>query len=258
MSRSKRTNNRRKRTVGVSNYSATPSRRVRREKKKVMSQSIMMIGVAIVLFFTFIFVIIPNFFNFITNFLDSSTPFQETDETAPQIPIVSAPINATNSAELKITGYGEPESFVIFVINGEKQEKVTISEEGSFEVPIILEDGENKISAYSIDEAKNESSTTKDYITLFDNKAPSIEIIEPADGSKFETRANQSISINGKTDEDEVGTKIYINDRVVFPKADGSFSYTYRLNEGENKLEIRAQDKAGNSNKLEVTYNFSL
>jgi hypothetical protein len=258
MNRSKRTAIRRKSNLGYSSYSATPSRRVRREKKKVLSQSIIMIVIAIVLFFTFIFVIIPNFFNFITNFLDSSTPFQETDTTAPQIPIVSAPVNATNSANLKITGFGEPESSVVFVLNGSKQEKVIISKEGAFEVPITLDSGENKISAYSIDEAKNESSTTKDYVTIFDNKAPGIEISEPEDGASFETRKNQSITIKGTTDEDEVGTKIYINDRVVFPKDDGSFSYTLRLDEGENKLEVKAQDKAGNSNIIEVKYNFSL
>lgn len=242
----------------VSGYTGTSSRRLKKEKKKVVSQSIMMIGVAAILLFSFIFVVIPNFFTFINNFLDSSTPFQEEDTTPPQIPIISAPINATNSAELKITGFGEPESFVIVIQNGSKNERVTISEDGSFEVPLTLETGENKISAYSVDQAENESATTKDYITIYDTTAPSIEIIEPADGTKFETRANQSITITGKTGEDEAGTKIYINDRVVFPKDDGTFSYSYRLNEGENKLEIRAQDKAGNTNKIEVTYTFSL
>jgi len=257
MTRINRRKSRLNSTVGSSSYTSTPSRRVRREKKKVMSQSIMMIAVAFVLFFTFIFVIIPNFFNFITNFLDSSTPFQEVDDIAPQIPIISAPINATNSAQINISGFGEPESSVIFVINGSKQDKITINEDGSFEVPITLESGENKISAYSVDEAENESSTTKDYITIFDNKPPSIEIIDPEDGASFETRSKQSITIQGKTDENEIGTKVYINDRVVFPKEDGSFSYTYRLDEGENLLEVKAQDKAGNTNKIEVMYKFS-
>ncbi len=249
----------RRRTVdAVSDYSGVPSRKVRREKKKVMSQSILMIGVAIILFFTFIFVIIPGFFNFVTNFLDSSTPFQETDEIAPQIPILSAPISATNSAQLKLTGYGEPESFVVVVFNGSKEEKITVNKDGSFEVPLTLTEGENKISAYSIDKAENESSVTKEYSTLFDAKAPTIEIVEPKDGTSFQSRANQSITINGKTDENETGTKIYINEKLVFPKPDGTFSYVYRLNEGENKVEVRAQDKAGNSNKVEVTYSFSL
>ncbi len=258
MSRINRFAGRRRTVDSVTDYSAAPSRRVRKEKKKVVSQSIMMIGVAVVLFFTFIFVIIPNFFNFITNFLDSSTPFQETDEIAPQIPILSAPISATNSAQIKLTGFGEPESFVVVVFNGSKEEKITVNKDGSFEIPLELSEGENKLSAYSIDAAENESTLTKEYVVLFDMKPPTLEVTEPKDGASFQSRANQSITINGKTDENETGTKIYINEKLVFPKPDGTFSHTYRLNEGENKLEIRAQDKAGNTNKIEVKYTFSL
>ncbi len=258
MPRINRFNARRRTVNSVTDYSAAPSRRVRKEKKKVVSQSIMMIGVAVVLFFTFIFVIIPNFFNFVTNFLDSSTPFQETDEIAPQIPIISAPVSATNSAQLKLTGYGEPESFVVIVFNGSKEEKITIDKDGSFEASLNLSEGENKLSAYSIDAAENESTLTKEYLILLDAKPPTLEITEPKDGASFQSRANQSITITGKTDENETGTKIYVNEKLVFPKPDGTFSHVYRLNEGENKLEIRAQDKAGNTNKIEVKYTFSL
>ena len=248
-----------RRTVDtVSTYSAVPSRKIRKEKKKAIAQSIIMIAVAIILFFAFIFVIIPGFFNLFTNFLDSSSPFQETDTIPPQIPIVSAPISATNSAQLKVTGFGEPESFVIFVLNGSKQEKVKIATDGSFEVPITLTEGENVLRAYGVDDAQNESATTKDYVTLFDTTAPILEITEPTDGTKFESRANESVTIQGKTDDGETGTRIYINDRVVFPKDDGTFSYTYRLSEGENKLQIKALDRAGNSSELEITYFFSL
>lgn len=258
MSRLNRTQNRRQTVDNVSNYSGVSSRKVRKEKKKVVSQSIMMIGVAIVLFLTFIFVIIPNFFNFVTNFLDSSSPFQEVDDIAPQIPIISAPVSATNSAQLSISGYAEPESEVIFVHNGAKKDSIKVSDDGSFTFSLQLDEGENKMSAYSVDEAKNESAITKEYITTLDTKAPSIEITDPADGSTFETRANQSITITGKTDENDSGIKVYIGGKLVFPKEDGTFSYVYRLNEGENKLEVLVQDKAGNSSKIEVTYSFIL
>lgn len=258
MSRLSRAQNRRQTVDTVSGYSGVSSRKVRKEKKKVLSQSIIMIGVAVVLFLTFIFVIIPNFFNFVSNFLDSSTPFQEVDDIAPQIPIISAPVSATNSAQLSISGYGEPESEVILVQNGMKKDAIKIAEDGSFSFDLQLEEGENKISAYSVDAAENESAVTKEYITVLDTNAPSIEISDPADGSSFETRSNQSITITGKTDDNDAGVKVYINGRLVFPKSDGTFSYTYRLEEGENKLEVLAQDKAGNSNKIEVTYSFRL
>ncbi len=258
MVRIRRAKSRRSTTQRKSNYSTrVSSRRVRREKKKVLSQSFMMIGVAVILLLTFIFVIIPNFFNLITNFLNTSTPFQEVDDIPPQIPIISAPVNATNSAQLQVSGFGEPEAEVVIILNGSKEDEITISEDGSFEVPLLLEEGENTIAAYSIDAAENESSVTRNYTTLFDNSAPKIELSEPEDGASFESRANQSITIKGMTDED-TSTRVYVNEKLVFPKSDGSFSYTYRLEEGENKLLIKAQDKAGNSNEIEVTYNFSL
>lgn len=257
MSRNRRAKSRREMSQAISYSNRVPSRKIRREKKKVLSQSFMMIGIAVILLFAFIFVIIPNFFNFVTNFLNTATPFQEVDDIPPQIPIVSAPVNATNSAQLSISGFGEPDAEVIFTLNGTKEDAVVIQADGSFKVELQLEEGENRIAAYSIDKAKNESSVTREYSTLLDTTAPKIELTEPADGTKFETRANQSITLTGMTDED-TSTRVYVNDKLVFPKADGSFSYTYRLEEGENKLTIGAQDKAGNSNQIEVTYNFSL
>jgi hypothetical protein len=242
----------------TSSYSRLPSRRVRKEKKKVMTQSVMMIGVSILLGLAFIFVIIPNFVNFFTNILDSSSPFQEIDKIPPQIPIISTPISATNSADLKISGFGEPESFVVFIINGSKQDQITIKEDGSFEVDVVLNEGENRISAYSIDQSENESSTTKDYLTIFDNKAPEIKNIDPPDGTEIQSRANESMIIKGELGKNEIGTKIFINGRTIFPKSDGTFAHIYQLQEGDNKIEIIAQDKAGNSSKLELNYKFSL
>ena len=227
-------------------YSGGYSRRVNREKKKVVNQAIIMVVVSIVILLTFIFVIIPGFFKITENFFDSSTPFQQVDEIAPQVPIVSAPMVATSSANIKITGFGEPESELILILNGRKSDSIEIESDGSFEIGLVLEEGDNTISAYSIDKAGNESSVTREYKTLLDSKAPELEIIEPSDGSLFESRANQSITLKGKTDAD---AKIYVNKRVVFPNSDGEFEYTLRLEEGENKVEVLAEDKAKNSTK---------
>lgn len=238
-------------------YAPASSRKMRSEKKKAISQSVLFILAAFIILLAFIFVIIPGFFGLISKFLDSSSPFQEVDEIAPQIPILSAPVSATNSAQIKISGYGEPESDVIFILNGVKMSAEKIKDDGSFEVPITLDEGENKITAYSIDAAKNESVLTREYISILDTKAPQIEALEPADKSSFESRANQSVTIIGEINED-TDAKVYINGRVVFPKADGKFSYVFRLEEGDNKIEIIAQDKAGNESKQELLYTFKL
>lgn len=252
-----RTGSKRESYTQYNAYAPASSRRIRSEKKKAITQSVVYIVAALLILLIFIFVVIPGFFGLITKFLDSSNPFQEVDKIAPQIPILSAPISATNSAQIKISGYGEPESEVIFVLNGVKMTAEKIKDDGSFEVPITLDEGENKITAYSVDAAKNESVLTKEYISILDTKAPQIESLEPKDKSSFESRANQSVTITGEINED-TEAKIYINGRVVFPKADGKFSYIFRLNEGENKIEVIAQDKAGNESKQELLYTFKL
>ena len=217
----------------------------------------MLLLVAVGILLAFLFVVLPSFIGFVNNFFNSADPFQQTDAIPPQIPIVSAPVSATNSATLVISGFGEPVSQLVAVHNGAKQEALTIAEDGSFKQEIELQDGENTLSFYSIDEAKNESALTKDYSVLFDAAPPVVAILEPADGSSFESRAQQTITLKGEVQE-EWGAKVYINSRVIFPKEDGLFSYAIRLEEGENTIEVRAEDKAGNTSTTTVKYNFKL
>ena len=232
------------------------SRKVRREKKKVLSQSVIMIIVAILLLLAFLFVILPSFIGFVTNVLNSSSPFQETDEIPPQIPIISAPVSATNSAELSISGFGEPESDVIIILNGSKEDEIQIADDGTFSVPLTLSEGNNSVSAYSRDAAENESPVTREYTTKLDTQDPELTITEPEDGTEIQGRGNQMLTIQGTTDKDTT-VRVYVNDRIVFPKADGTWKYDFRLSEGENKLNIRAVDAAGNETDTEVTYKFS-
>ncbi len=231
------------------------SRRVNSERKKVMTQTITLAIIAILVLLSFVFIIIPGFFRITGDFFDSSTPFQQLDDIAPQVPIISAPPAATSSANIKITGFGEPESTLVLVMNGRKDDSIKIADDGSFEIGIILDEGENTISAYSVDQAENESSITREYISILDTSAPSLEITEPESGTSFESRSNQSIIIKGKTD---AGAKVYFNKRVAFPNADGEFEHSYRLEEGENKVEVLAEDKAKNSTKIDLVFNFKL
>ncbi len=231
------------------------SRRVNREKKKMFKQTALFVIVAIIVFLVFIFVVIPAFFNLVTNFFDSSTPFQEVDEIAPQVPIISAPVVATSSAQIIITGFGEPESQLIVVLNGEKQDEITIADDGSFKTDITLDDGDNILTAYSRDEAKNESTLTREYHVVLDTEAPKLEILNPENESSYEGRSNQEVSLEGQTDED---AKVYVNAHIVFPDDEGKFHYTFHLHEGENLVEVVAKDKAGNSSKIELKFNFKL
>lgn len=223
----------------------------------MVNQSLFYIVVAVGLLLTFLFVILPGFIGIINRFFASSTPFQQLDTIPPQVPVISAPVPATNSAQLAISGYGEPNAQVILVHNGQKQEPVIIGTEGDFEQMVSLKPDTNTIAFFSVDTAQNESDLTREHQVIFDTVAPVVEIISPEDGASFESRTNQKITISGTVKEDH-GAKIYINSRVIFPKSDGTFEYAVQLSEGENKFEIKAEDKAGNTNTTTVTYKFTL
>lgn len=230
-----------------------PSRRVRKEKQKALRQTLVLLGLAVSVLLLFVFVIVPIFINGFNSFLDNSNPFEPKDEIPPQVPILSAPVEATHSAQISVSGFGEPESSLIFVLNGEKYEELTIAEDGTFESLLELTEGENAIAAYSVDAAGNESELTKTFTTIHDATPPLLDVSGIEDGLVVETRKNQSFSVSGTTDP---GSKVYVNGRIVFPNSEGVFKQTVLLAEGENILVIEAIDQAGNKTATEkkVTY----
>ncbi len=232
---------------------AVSSRKVRKEKKKALRQSLALLGVSALILLSFIFVIIPGFITGFNSFLDTSNPFQPSDVIPPQVPILSAPVDATFSAQISVVGFGEPESTLIFVLNGEPEPELTIGDDGSFERELQLIEGENTIAAYSIDESGNESEISKSFTTVFDSEPPLLDVSGIEDGLTVETKKNQNFTVSGKTDP---GAKVYINGRVSFPTSEGDFSQKFLLNEGENTLTIEAIDKAGNKTSAEkkITY----
>lgn len=233
--------------------SLTP-RLAKKEQKKLIKQTLLIFIFTVFLLGGFFWLVLPNVVRLAFNFLDKD-PIAKTEDTIPpQIPILSAPVEATNSALIKISGFGEVKSEVVLLLSGQEMERKKIDDQRQFEFEVELTEGENIITAYAIDEADNESLTSKKYNVLFDSTAPILTIETPANGSTITLRKNQLTTIKGKT---ESKAKVYVGGKLTFAGADGSFSTTYNLNEGENKIEIRAQDSAGNETKQELVVNFA-
>lgn len=231
------------------------SRLIKKEQKKMSQQTILMIIASIAILILFIFVIVPSAIRIFFSLIDKTSPFEEKDTIPPRVPLLQSPVEATNSATIPVAGVGEAASKVIFVLNGNQQAEVDVNDEGKFEYELMLEDGDNSLSVYGIDQAGNESVQTKTYQIIFDNQAPLLEVEYPADGTQVELRKNQVIEIKGKTDPN---SKVYINDRFVFPNSDGSFTHRYQLSEGENILKFRVTDLAGNVSEQEIKVTFKL
>jgi uncharacterized protein YfaP (DUF2135 family) len=232
------------------------SRLAKKEQEQIQKQTVKYIFFGIVILLVFIFLLVPNIIKIFFNMTDQETLFEEKDEVPPQVPILSAnPPEATYSATLNLKGYAEAGSKVVFVVNGQEIADIDVSEEGEFEHDLALDEGENEILLYGIDEAGNESLKTKSYFLTQDNEAPSITVESPEDGASIELKKNRQTEIVGST---EIGSKLYLNDRLVLVDSEGNFKTSYYLAEGENKLQFRAVDKAGNQSEKEITVKFQL
>ncbi|MBU0576849.1 hypothetical protein KJ654_04315 [Patescibacteria group bacterium] len=232
----------------------TRSRLSRKQQQQMMHQTVLIVVVALSLLVAFIFFIMPQFLSLADSILNGPSILNEDqDQIPPQTPILAVPVSATNSASLLISGIGEMASQVVLILNGEKLEEVKIDDKGEFKFKVSLIEGGNALAVYSIDEAGNESVQTREYKVTLDTEAPVLEVSSPEDGSTIELRKNQIITIIGTT---ESQAKVFINDRLVYAKADGSFSMSYKLEEGENKLKFKAIDRGGNESEKEITVKF--
>lgn len=231
------------------------SRKTKTESQKALKQSLLMLLFSVVLLIVFFFVILPGVIKFASKGGDFNSNNTK-DELPPQMPMIAAPVTATFSATLKVTGYGEKDSQLIAVDNGNEVIRQTIdSDDGKFEADLPLQDGPNSVTFYAIDKSGNESEVTKAYPILFDNVAPTIELETPTDGQQFELRKNQNITVKGKT---EAEAKVYVNGRMTRANAEGLFSTSLLLNEGENTLALKAEDQAGNFVEQTIKVNFKL
>jgi hypothetical protein len=129
---------------------------------------------------------------------------------------------------------------------------ITADDSGNFSTEVTLEKGENRFSAY----AKNgelESEVSQQFLTIFDNEQPQIEINEPTDNQTIQGKKNQNVPVKGKT---KPNSKMYLNDRLVFVRDDGTFETTHRLENGGNSLSFKVIDMAGNQTEKVITVNF--
>lgn len=189
---------------------------------------------------------------FIGNF--SQTP--ETKKENPpflQAPSLSPLPNATNSATIKLTGLTTPEKEVEIFVNNELATKIIADEDGKFEIPDLkLLNGENILKARMIDDDQK-SEFSESLTVIFNNKPPTLEITSPEPNQAFGKDQNK-IEVKGKTDPDN---QVMINDFRAIVDSNGNFSYFLKLSEGENKIQIKARDLAGNEIQAERKVTFS-
>ncbi len=232
----------------------TASRRLKFEHNRLLRQTILAIASGVTLILVFLFVILPNASRIFGVFFDNGQDGPSYDTLPPPAPILYLPAQATSSADLKISIQGEVDSKITLNLNGSQSGETTIGQDGLGQIDVKLSEGDNYLTAQASDKAGNESVMSKTQNITLDTTPPTIEITSPKDGDTIVGKTKQTISIEGKT---EPGAKVYLNDRFVFAREDGTFIHTYLLAEGANALTLRAEDKAKNTTETKINLTFT-
>lgn len=227
------------------------SSRLRRfEEKYAMRRMVLaVIGSLALLVFVAIFGLrILIGFSLLVDRIRGTSPQSQNTSVTLQSPVLDPLPEATNSATLTIHGQGNSKATVIVYVKDIEYKKVTASDDGRFSVEDIpVEEGEFTATAKISDDKNNISSVSNIISSTIDRTPPKLEISEPED-RKTVNDGTHRVTVQGITDDD---MKVTINGRIVVVKSDGSFTYSFPLNDGENKLTIVSKDLAGNETKVE-------
>lgn len=189
---------------------------------------------------------------FFTSFKSDKPNITANNSTILFPPSLNPMFEATNTAKITISGYGEKEASIKIIVNGREQAKAASDTDGKFTaINISLSEGENVIRALNLKDNK-ESTLSEPLIIIYKNSLPKLNIDKPKDGDKF-SGDTQSISVSGTTDQ---GNRITVNGRMAIVDPQGKFDFSYKLSEGDNNINISASDDAGNETSKELKINY--
>jgi hypothetical protein len=170
-------------------------------------------------------------------------------ELRPTPPIFSDVPEATFSATVSVAGFSQPGVDVVLYLNGSEVGRKLTSDSGTFEFSeITLQEGENEVFAYALSKREVQSEKSKSYLVTLDATKPSVTIDSPHDGDVFRGQGQRITTFSGGVNES--GSRVYIGERMVIVQSDGKFSLPYQLVEGDQELQIKAVDLAGNENVM--------
>lgn len=215
-----------------------------KEKRKIISQIIALGVVILALIVLFLLIIFPELVHY-TGVKNSENYTPETKQVKPQTPTFNAPAQNTKESQLVINGFGPASSQVQFIVNGETaaDHLLNTDSDGAFSFTLQLNEGENTIQAYAIDNNKLESDLTKEYKINYDQTVPTLTIDDLKDSQEIVGKEKRNLTIKGET---EAGATVLINAQQTKAADDGTFNLEYTLQDGDNQLQIYAVDAAGN------------
>lgn len=226
-------------------------RNVRKYKSRSKQNFIITLIITFALLYIAFFWILPNLIGGVGFLRNFNSPVKKVTNNTSEIllapPVLNIPYEATNTAQIDITGYSTPKSKVELFIDDDKKQTVDVEGDGSFTFQnVSLSLGTNNIYGKTVDEAGKESLSSKIITVIFDNQKPIINLSEP-DDNKIIQGGDKKVKFAGKT---EVGVNIFINDSQIIVSKDGNFESYQSLNDGDNNFDIKAMDLASNITQI--------
>lgn len=235
----------------------SPTSRINRRRERQSKRQLIIFSSVLVVLLVVMLTYGARVIEFIgnTTFLIRGEEPADNSQNTPSVlhpPVLDSIEDATSENTVSVSGLvTDAGGRVKFYVNNtlQKEEEIEGSE---FEIRIPLEVGENKINARHVkDEQESKFSNT---LTIFyTNESPEVDISFPDNGAEFK-KGDQQIEVRGTTDPENTVT---VNGfRAVVDRV-GDFSYYLQLDEGENRIEVVARNKAGLESREEITVRFS-
>jgi len=182
------------------------------------------------------------------------TADQTTKVLPPLAPRLVIPYEATNSGNIKISGFAEPKVKVELFKNDNSIGVTEVSDDGDFIFDkVVLEEGNNGFSAVASTNEAGNGDGSKTIVVAYDKTPPKLELTNPSEESL--TVDSADFDIVGTTDAE---ASVSINNRIAPVNNDGSFKLKWQLNMGKNDLEVTSMDLAGNQTKKKISITYSL
>lgn len=226
----------------------------KKEERSQLKKAFYLVIVSVIIaFFLFSFGIgvLSGFADVLNKIFNNDSENTNAKEPA-QMPILDSLPDATSSSKLKVSGFAFGAKKVFFFVNGEKSGEAEVSaDKFSFE-NLTLKEGINEINAKSLSSDQVESDFSKSYSVILDRTAPELTVESPSDGQTFS--GTNRISVKGKTEKD---AQVYAGGFLANVNPEGNFEVFVPLIEGDNEIEVKAIDVAGNINSEKIRVRFN-
>ncbi len=224
------------------------------EKKTKKTIILSTIGILIVLFILFRFGLefLVNFSLFLSGPKNQSPTSISNKINFINTPVLNPIPEATNSAQIIISGKADKSTQIFLYINNKNVDDVLVNSDGMFIFRENLTLGDNQIKVRAqLNDKKSDYSNTVDVV--YKNSQPTLEVNSPSDGQSFKKDQN-TVNVTGKTDQ---GVSVTVNGFWAVIDDNNNFSYNLPLQNGDNQITIVAIDQAGNKSEKSLKVNYS-